>query len=154
MRFLPLGIDLRGRRCLVLGGGAVGTRKVLTLLRAGAAVTVVSPDVSSELATEIEGGRVVWVSGRYEEMHLNGAFLVVCATSDADLNAAVAKAASERGALACNASSAEHSQVIFGALCEMDDATVAVFTDGSSPVRARGTRDRIAALLDHGRDGT
>ena len=154
MRFLPLGIDLRGRQCLVVGGGAVGTRKVLTLLRAGAAVTVVSPDVSDELAGEIDGGRVKWVSGSYAERHLKDVFLVICATSDAELNAAIAAAARERGSLACDASSSEHSQVIFGALCEIDDATVAVFTDGSSPARARRTRDRIAALLDRGRRGT
>ena len=152
MRFLPLGIDLHGRHCVVLGGGAVGTRKALTLLNAGAIVTVVSPDVTDELAAEIHEGRIVWISDRYEEAYLRDAFLAVCATSDAELNAAIASAACERGALVCDASSARHSQVIFGALCQIDDATVAVFTDGSSPARARRTRDRIAATLARDRE--
>ncbi|UCG86183.1 MAG: bifunctional precorrin-2 dehydrogenase/sirohydrochlorin ferrochelatase [Gemmatimonadota bacterium] len=150
MRFLPLGIDLNGKRCVVLGGGAVGTRKVLTLLQAGAVVTVVSPDVTEELAAEISEGRVSWVKDDYKEGHLDDAFLAVCATSDAELNAAIATTAREGGTLVCNASSAQHSQVIFGALCEVDDGTVAVFTDGDSPARARQTRDRIAVLLDRG----
>ena len=152
MRFLPLGIDLHGRRCVVLGGGAVGTRKALTLLHAGAVVTVVSPDVTDELAAEIDEGRIAWVRGCYEEGHLTDAFLAVSATSDTALNAAIAAAAGERGILVCDASSAQHSQIIFGALCHIDDATVAVFTDGSSPAGARQTRDRIAATLDRDRE--
>lgn len=153
LRFLPLGVDLRARRCVVVGGGVVGTRKALTLLRAGATVTVVSPDVTPELAAEIDRERVAWVRSSYEEKHLNGAFLAVCATNDGALNTAIAEAACRLGALACDTSTARHSQVIFGALCKTDEATIAVFTDGVSPTRARNTRDRIAGMLDSKRKG-
>lgn len=151
LRFLPLAVDLHGKRCVVIGGGTVGTRKVLTLLRAGATVKVVSPDITAELAAEIDAGRVTWVRTGYEDGQLKDAVLAVCATNDAALNAAIAEAAGRFGALVCDASTAGHSQVIFGALCRSDDATIAVFTDGTSPARARETRDRIAALLDKDR---
>ena len=151
MRFLPVGLDVRGKSCLVVGGGSVGTRKVLTLNRAGAAVTVVSPIVTAELAGEIEAGRARWVKGSFRDEHLTGAFLVVAATDDQSLNATVVRLAAESGALSCDASSAERSQVIFGALLEGDEATVAVFTDGRDPARARDTRDRIAKSISPGR---
>ena len=78
---------------------------------------------------------------------MGDAFLTVAATNDDDRNAAVVRAAIRNGALACDASSAERSQVIFGALHQHDDTTIAVFTDGHDPSRARRTRDQIANLL-------
>ena len=154
MRFLPVGLDLRHKTCLVVGGGVVGTRKVRTLLEAGANVKVVSPAVSGELSEQIEEGRVQWVRERIRADHFQGAFLVVMATDDPSLNAAGVQLASQHGALACDASSARHSQLIFGALLEHDGVTVATFTDGMDPSRARRTRDEIARLLEErGADG-
>ena len=148
LRFLPVGLDVRGRSCPVVGGGGVGTRKVLTLIRAGAAVTVVSPTVTGELAEQIEAGQAGWVKDTFREEHARGAYLVVAATDDETQNAEIVRHAAACGALVCDASSAERSQVIFGALLETGDATVAVFTDGRDPAQARRTRDRIAAVLD------
>lgn len=147
MRFLPVGLDIRNRECLVVGGGPVGTRKALTLARAGAHVIVVSPEVSSELAGEIGAGRIRWRKERFRAEHLAGAFLAVLATDDSDLNAAAARLAAQQGVLTCDASSADDSQIIFGALLERDDVTVATFTDGRDPGRARQVRDTIAGLL-------
>jgi siroheme synthase-like protein len=147
-RFLPVGLDIRGKPCLVVGGGAVGTRKALTLAQAGAAVTVLSPTVTAELAAQIEAGRMTWLERTYSQEDVTGAFLVVVATDDGALNSAIGGDAEKSGALVCDASSAKRSAVIFAALLETDDVTVAVFTDGRDPKMARDTRDRIAALLD------
>jgi siroheme synthase-like protein len=125
----------------------VGTRKALTLVHARARVTVVAPTVTEELAAGAAAGRLRWIEGPFHDAHLEGVFLAVAATNDAALNAALAAAAERAGVLACDASSAESSQVIFGALLELDGATVAVFTDGRDPARSRDTRDRIAACL-------
>ncbi len=147
LRFLPIGLRLRSARCLVVGGGPVGTRKVETLVRAGAHVSVVAPRISEELAALVDTGRVRWLPEPFRVEHLEGASLAVAATGDEALNAAVVRSAAERGMLACDASSAERSQVIFGALLQRDDLTVAVFTDGNDPARARQTRDQIADFL-------
>ena len=152
LRFLPVGLDVRGACCLVVGGGTIGTRKAGTLARAGAAVTVVAPRISEELAREVDVGRARWVAEPFRAAHLDGAFLAVAATDDDALNAAVVRAAAARGILACDASSAERSRVIFGALLQRDDVTVAVFTGGNDPARARETRDQIAGLVAQGRE--
>jgi len=146
MRFLPVGLDVQGKSCVVVGGGSVGSRKVTNLRRAGAVVTVVSPAVSDELAGQIDSGQIAWVQEAFGEKHVGGAFLVVAATDDDALNAAVVQAAVSEGALACDASSAERSQLIFGALLEDGDVTIAVFTGGRDPARARHIRDRLADL--------
>ena len=147
LRFLPVGLDVRGRDCLVVGGGSVGTRKATTLTHAGAVVTVVSPAVTDELAEQIDAGRVRWVQDSFREEHVGAVFLAVAATNEDALNAAVVQAAVQNGALACDASSAERSQVIFGALLEGHDVTIAVFTGGRDPAQARRTRDQIADLM-------
>ncbi|UCC84695.1 MAG: bifunctional precorrin-2 dehydrogenase/sirohydrochlorin ferrochelatase [Gemmatimonadota bacterium] len=151
LRFLPVGVDVRNKDCLVVGGGSVGTRKAFTLTHAGAVVTVVSPAVTDELAELIGAGRVRWVQDSFREEHVSGAFLAVAATDDDDRNAAVVQIAVRSGALACDASSAERSQVIFGALLEGEDVTIAVFTGGRDPALARRTRDEIADLIGQDR---
>jgi uroporphyrin-III C-methyltransferase/precorrin-2 dehydrogenase/sirohydrochlorin ferrochelatase len=144
-------LAVQGKCCLIVGGGAVGTRKALTLARAGAAVTIVSPTVADDLLEPIEDGRVQWVEGSFLEEHLDGAFLVVAATDDNGLNARVVREAGRRGALVCDASSAERSHVIFGALLEGEGVTMAVFTDGQDPGAARRTRDEVRDLLARNR---
>jgi len=150
MRFLPLGVDVSGRRCVVVGGGPVGTRKARTLVRAGADVTVVAPRVTPELAREVEEGRVRWLREMVRRDHLSDCCLVVMATDNPEINAMGLTMARDTGALGCDASSAKSSQVIFGALLEDDGVTIATFTDGRDPGRARTTRDRIARFLSEG----
>ncbi len=151
LRFLPVGLNVRRKDCLVVGGGAIGTRKVMTLLRAGASVTVVSPAVTEALAERIGQGEVRWVADAFREEHLDTLFLVVAATDDETRNATIVRLAADRGALVCDASSAERSAVIFGALLQRNATTIAVFTDGHDPAHSRATRDRIARLLDEDR---
>ena len=147
MKYLPVGLDIRGRECLVVGGGAVGTRKVRNLLQAGGRVTLVSPDATPELARMAASGDMRWMKEGYRESHLHGAFLAVVATDDEGVNPRVAEDAKRLGILVCDASSRERSQLIFGALHQDEGITVAVFTDGESPSLARTTRDRIAAFV-------
>jgi siroheme synthase-like protein len=148
LRFLPVGLDLQGRRCVVVGGGTIGTRKALTLARAGARVIIVSPEVTDSLRAEITAGSIDWVREPFAEPHVEGAFLAVIATDDESVNAAAFVAAERAGALVCDASSGERSQLIFGATLAHGDATIAVFTDGRDPGGARRTRDLIAALVE------
>ncbi|TET39558.1 MAG: bifunctional precorrin-2 dehydrogenase/sirohydrochlorin ferrochelatase [Planctomycetota bacterium] len=146
-RFLPIALNIYGADCLVVGGGKIGTRKAVTLARAGAKVTVVSPSVTGELAGEVEAGRIRWMKEIFREEYLKDFFLVVAATDDGQLNESICRTAGGRGALVCDASSAEHSQIIFGALLEHGQTTIAVFTGGRDPALSRTTRDRIARLL-------
>lgn len=147
MRFLPVGLDLHDRPCLVVGGGAVGTRKARTLTRVGARVTVVAPEISDELAGDARAGRLRWLREPFRPEHLEGARLAVLATDDPALNARAASEATARGILTCDASSAEGSELIFGALLEHDGVTLGAFTDGRDPARARRVRDAVALWL-------
>jgi uroporphyrin-III C-methyltransferase/precorrin-2 dehydrogenase/sirohydrochlorin ferrochelatase len=120
---------------------------VENLLRAGAAVHLVSPDASPRLAALATEGSIAWAREHFETDHLHGALLAVAATNDEGLNARLVEAGRELGVLTCDASASERSEFIFGALHLGDGLTIAVFTDGEDPSRSRTTRDRIADLI-------
>jgi precorrin-2 dehydrogenase/sirohydrochlorin ferrochelatase len=146
-RFLPLGLDLHGTTCVVVGGGRIGTRKAETLLEAGALVTVIAPRLSASLAELHATGELEWLPEPFRAELLGKPTLVVAATNDPAVNESVARSARERGALLCDASSAERSQIIFGALHRAHELTLAVFTDGQDPGLARRARDHIASQI-------
>ena len=91
----PVALDLRGRRCVVVGGGVVGARKAAGLAEAGACVVIVAPTFSAEA----EAVSAVRVAEPFAPVHLDGAFLAIAATDNAAVNAAVERAARERGVL-------------------------------------------------------
>ncbi|MHC4180220.1 MAG: hydroxymethylbilane synthase [Planctomycetota bacterium] len=149
---MPLGIDVRGMACLVVGGGRVAARKVAAFLSHGANVRVVSPEICGQLQELADTGEVAWQRGAYESDCLGHAVFVVAATSSADINARIAEDAEAQGKLVCVASSGKLSRVIFPARYSADGVTVAVHTNGRDCVRSKKLRDDIAAILpDQGR---
>jgi len=146
--YLLLGIDLRGTLCVIVGGGRVGSRKAATLLDGGASVTVVSPEICARLADPVREGRVLWKQQSYDSSCLEGAGLVVAATSDPALNVRIGGDAEARGLLCCVASSAGRSRVIFPAVAADAQVTVAVHTHGRDCRLSRSTRDEIAVWLE------
>jgi precorrin-2 dehydrogenase/sirohydrochlorin ferrochelatase len=136
-------LDLRGRRCVVVGGGTVGTEKAKGLLTCGAAVTVVSPELNDEL----RGLGVAWRARRYRRSDLHGAFLVIAATPDRKVNERVHRDAEERGML-CNVADAPGlCNFILPAVHREGPIAVAVSTGGASPALAKRIRSDVAAIV-------
>src|SRR5262245_23412713 len=79
MSYFPIYLDMKGRRCLVIGGGTVAERKIASLLEAGAQVTVISPDVTETIARWSKGGSIQFQARRYEGADINGHELVFVA---------------------------------------------------------------------------
>ena len=145
----PLGLRLSGRKVLVVGGGAVATRRVRALVAAGAVVTVISPEVTEELAQLQHDGRISVLPRTYAAGDLTGALLVHTATGVSEVDAAVTHEADAAGILVVNAADAQLSSAWVPALASHDDLTVAVF-GGGDPGRAVAVRDAVAALLEAG----
>src|SRR5207248_4609739 len=140
-------LDLRGRDCLVVGGGEVGWRKVEALLEAGARVTVVSPEAVPALREAAAAARIRWLSRDYERGDAGAYFLVVAATDDLEAQRAVF-ADAEAAGRPCNVVDVpELCSFIVPALLQRGEVTVAVSTGGASPTLAQRIRDRIAACI-------
>ncbi len=150
--YLPLGIDVAGLRCLVVGGGRVGARKALTLTAAGATVTVLSPKICQRLREPVEKGTIRWEQATYSRTCLDSFFLVVAATSDPALNVRISREAKDRNILFCVVSPGRLSRVIFPATHVQDGISVAVYSNGRDCSRSQKVRDEIAAMFRNRKD--
>lgn len=147
MPHLPLNIDVRGMSVLVVGGGVVAGRKIKSLLDAEAAVTVVAPELSSEIARLAADGAINSKNGCYQASDLTDVFLAVAATNDPETNRRIAADARRRGVLVAVTDAPESGNCTFPALLRRGDLEVSVSTDGSCPGFAAVVRDLLATVI-------
>lgn len=143
MRYYPIYLDIKNRHCLVVGGGSVGTRKVMTLLECGAAVAVVSPAITRQLR-ELANNDVITLTQRpFQNSDLKGNFLVIGATDDRELNLQI-HAEAERLGLLCNiADHPDASNFILPSIVSRGDLSIAISTSGNSPALAKKLRKNL-----------
>ncbi|MFJ1539694.1 uroporphyrinogen-III C-methyltransferase [Micromonospora chalcea] len=142
----PLGLRLDGRRVVVVGGGAVATRRVPALLDAGADVLLVSPELTPALRAHVDAGRLHWEPRRFAPDDLDGAWLVQVAVDDRAAAAAVSAAAAERRIFCVRADDRTAASAWTPAVTRHGPVTVAVL-GGGDPRRAMGVRDAVRDLL-------
>jgi precorrin-2 dehydrogenase / sirohydrochlorin ferrochelatase len=147
MGYYPLSLDLTGRPCLVVGGGAVAERKIGGLVEAGARVTVVSPSLTRPLLTLAAEAGLHWRPRQYAHGDAAGFVLVMVATDDLAVNAAVAAECRELGVWVNCADDPARCDFILPSMFRRGPVTVAVSTGGASPTMARLVREELEALL-------
>jgi siroheme synthase-like protein len=146
---LPLVLDGSQIAALVVGGGAVATRKVLALREGGAAVRVRAPHVSEELSKRAAvDERLLIESQRYDEEAIGGAMLVVAATNDRALNAKIAGDARRAHRFVLVAGDPAAGNCAMPAVHRSGDLIVAVASGGVPRASAR-VRDALARRLDN-----
>jgi len=143
MRYYPINLDIRNRRCLVVGGGSVGTRKVITLTECGAAVTVVSPQITPELRQLADQKAVAVKRRHYQTSDMNGMFLVIGATDNKELNWQIYSDAERIGKLCNIADRPEACNFILPSIVSRGDLIIAISTSGKSPAFAKTLRKEL-----------
>jgi len=143
----PIVLDLTGRPCLVVGGGAIAERKVAGLGEVGARVTVVSPSLTPALLRLATEAPLCWRPREYAAGDAAGFTLVMVATDDRAVNAAVAAECRERGIWVNCADDPARCDFILPSVLRRGAVTVAVSTGGASPTMARLVREELDALL-------
>lgn len=141
-------LDLTKKRCVVIGAGAVGVEKAEGLLAAGADVVVIAPDGSAAMDRLGREGRVTWERRHYGSSDLDGAFLVIAATSDTALNTRVHADAETRNLLVNVADVPHLCNFILPAIVRSGPIAVAVSTNGASPALAQRMKRETAAIFD------
>lgn len=147
-RYLPIMLDCEGRRCVVIGGGAVAERKVTVLLDAGASVMLISPTVTDTLASMADKGLLTCVMRPYAPGDLRGAFLVYAASNDKLVNEEVALESGNLGIPVNVASHAEAGNFISPGVVRRGRLTVAVSTSGAGPSAAAQVKSVLEEALD------
>jgi uroporphyrin-III C-methyltransferase/precorrin-2 dehydrogenase/sirohydrochlorin ferrochelatase len=143
-----LGLRLRGRRVVVVGGGAVAARRVPRLLAVGADVLLVSPQVTVSLQDLASAGRISWLAREYQQGDCGQAWLVCACAGPAEVNAAVAAEAERQRTWCVRADDAALSSAWTPASGRAADVSVGVLS--GDPRRSAAIRDAITAGIGSG----
>ena len=147
MQAFPLFLCLKDRKALVVGGTDQAARKVELLLSAGAKVSMIASTVTGEVAQLIAQDRVRWAGRDFTDAHLAGVSLVIVATDDEPLQAAVSSAAQARCVPVNVVDRPARSSFLMPAIVDRDPVTIAISTHGAAPALARKVRAEIERLL-------
>lgn len=147
MKHFPIFLTLKERQCTVIGGGVVANRKIKTLLKSGAKVTLVSPQLCDELQKKVANNAITHIARNFEASDIDNSLLVIAATNDANVNIEIAQLAEQQGILVNVADNPDISSFIMPSVLDRSPVTVAVSTGGASPVLARRLRMKLETLI-------
>jgi uroporphyrin-III C-methyltransferase/precorrin-2 dehydrogenase/sirohydrochlorin ferrochelatase len=147
MQALPIFFNIAQRRCIVIGGGDVATRKVLMLRKAQGDVTVISPVLCDELHALSKQGEISYVPALFHPEQLTSACLVIAATDDEVVNEAVSIAARRLNIPVNVVDAPALCTFTMGSIIDRSPVVIAVSSEGNAPVLARHIRSKIETML-------
>jgi siroheme synthase-like protein len=145
--YYPIYLQLCEQPCVVIGGGKIAEGKVAGLLAAEARVTVIAPDLSAHLHELAERSEIRHLARRYQPGDLAGAFLVVCATDQMEINHQVWQEASAHGQLVNVVDDTPRCNFIAPAILRNGDLTIAISTGGKAPALAVRLKEHLQEEL-------
>lgn len=144
MDYLPVILNIKGKKCLIVGGGKVAARKIKYLL-GKVEITVISKDFCREIK-EMEGIKLV--KKEYESSDLEGFDIVIAATNDERTNKQIFLDARNKNVLVNNATSKEYCDFLMPAFFNYKDFIVAVSSFGNSPKGSKDLKEKIKKYLE------
>ena len=147
MQYFPVFFDISEKKCLVVGGGDVAARKVTLLVRAGARVSVVSPELDESLATRLANDEIDHQARTFVDSDLEDCALVVAATDDEGVNRHISELCKARNLPVNVVDQPELCSFIVPSMIDRSPVQVAVSTGGASPVLARLLRARLETMI-------
>ena len=147
MKYYPIFLDLRGKKCLVVGGGGVAQRKVEILLEAKAKVTLISPHVTPGLRELKKKGKVRYLARKYRKGDTKGFFLAYDASADPRVHSLVVKEALDNHVLINVVDRPKLCNFIAPAVVQRGNLVIAVSTGGASPAMAKKVRQRLERIF-------
>jgi precorrin-2 dehydrogenase/sirohydrochlorin ferrochelatase len=145
LKYYPVFLDIRNKKCVIVGGGEVAARKAERLLDCGAKVFVISPKVSPALAVLKEKKIISHIAAQYSGDLINGAALVIGATDDEKTNAAISLDARRQGIPVNIVDDPQKCDFILPSLVQRGDLAITIGTGGKSPALARHLREELEA---------
>jgi len=143
MKYYPVCLNVTGKKCIVVGGGEVGERKVKRLVECGANVVVVGKMLTPTLKTMTGEGRIAHIDADYDETHIHGAFLVIGATDRDEVNERISRQAREKNILVNIVDDPARCDFILPSLLQRGDLLIAISTGGKMPALARRLREEL-----------
>lgn len=143
MKYYPVFLDIRDKKCVIVGGGEVAARKAERLLDCGAKVFIISPKLTPELAALKEKDVISHIPSEYNDNLMDGAALIIGATDDEKTNAQISHDAQGKGIPVNIVDDPQKCDFILPALVQRGDLAIAIGTGGKSPALARHLREEL-----------
>lgn len=147
MKYYPVFLDLRERSCVVFGGGRVAERKTLSLLEAGANVTVVSPSLTPKLLELSSSGKITHFAKTFEDEDIAGAYIAIAATGGPQVNAEIGRLCRKKQVLVNVAAPPDESSFIVPSVVDRGALLIAISTSGESPALAKKIRMELDKMF-------
>ena len=143
--YYPAFLNIKGKQCVVFGGGVVAEGKIAKLRDAGAKITVISPRVTADILAAVQQGHLDWQAREYRTGDLQGAFLGIATTNVRSVNQSISEEAEELGVLLNVVDEPAQCSFIAPSIVTRGPVTVAISTSGASPALARKLREELTA---------
>ncbi|CAG69649.1 MULTISPECIES: siroheme synthase CysG [Acinetobacter] len=151
MEIFPISLKLQQQRCLIVGGGHIAYRKAILLVKAGAILDIVAPDIDPQLMSLIEQSAGTAYVKLFEDHDLDRVYrLVIAATDNADVNKRVFEQAELRNLLVNSVDDIPNCRFMVPAIIDRSPLLISVASNGASPVLSRQLRTQIETLVPHG----
>ena len=147
MDYMPFFFDLKNRSVLIIGGGAIATRKARLIAKAGAVLKVVSPYITDELQQLVKASGGTTYARKYESPDLDNCMLVICATDDSAVNRLVSSEAQAKNLPVNVVDSPDLCSIITPAIVDRSPLMIAITSGGDAPVLARQMRAKLEVLF-------
>ena len=148
MAAFPFFIELKGKKCVVVGGGKVASRKIEILSKFNGDIVVISPEISDEIKVLKDSGKLVHINRCYQSSDIMGAFMVIAATSDTLVNDNIYTDAVNHGILVNVVDDPQRCTFLFPAIVKRNDLVIGISTSGSYPTLSKKIRKKVDSMVN------
>lgn len=146
--YFPFFVDVTGMKVKVIGGGSIAARRAEALAGFGADVTVIAPDICEQIQSMYREEKVKILTKRYDKGDIEDAQIVIAATDDEKLNAAIAEECAETDILCSDASNKENCSFYFPGLVRYGDMVIGISSSGRDHAKVKKIREIIEKVLE------
>lgn len=146
--YYPIMLNVKGKKCGVIGGGKVAYRKITTLLECGAEVLVISKEIIQDIRILVNENKVIHFEDNYDFKYILDSYLVYAATNEKNINEKIYKQCNEKNILVNVVDEPDICNFIVPSKIKRGDLTIAVSTNGKSPMLARKIREDLEQIYD------
>ncbi|OTG85930.1 uroporphyrinogen-III C-methyltransferase [Acinetobacter sp. ANC 4558] len=151
MDIFPISLKLQQQRCLIVGGGHIAYRKAVLLVKAGAIIDVIAPEIQADLLKLIQQRQGQYFQEKFKATaELRHYRLVIAATDHAEINRLVFEVCEAANILVNSVDDPPHCRFMVPAIVDRSPLIISIASNGTSPVLSRQIRTQLEAIIPHG----
>jgi len=148
MSYLPLYIDTSGKKCLIIGGGKVASRKLVPILKSKMHVTMISPEIHNEILEFVKDkDNFEYHSREFLDKDITDQFLIVAATNNKEVNALAVKIANKKNILINMAENSESGNTLIPSVVDRDPIKISISSGAASPILTRLVKTKLETVI-------